>query len=110
MELSTQCLFGVASELVGESRGVAQEVGSTVADVDRGRADARRLPVDETSDETACPQHVSGVVVTMDEAPAPVEDRAAEYLDRPLPDSGLPRPLRGRVRLLRVVLVNTDRP
>jgi hypothetical protein len=70
--------------------------------------DARRLPVDNTGDEAARPQDVSGVVVTMDEAPAPVEDRAAEHLDRPLPDSRLRRPLRGRVRLLRVVLVETD--
>ena len=55
------------ANVVGHRRVVVEQVESTVGGIDRTRPDACPLPVDESAQPAADPQHVARVEVTMDD-------------------------------------------
>ena len=105
MEGSAEVVLGDSGKRVRELGLMEREVGAAMADVDRRRSDARRLPIDDTRQAASQPQHVPRVVVAVDEAALGVEDRPEEQFDRAFPDPAVLGPGRRLVAALRVVAV-----
>src|SRR6266498_1635061 len=95
-------------EAVGDLQAVLEEVAAAVADVDAGRADARRGPVDHAGHAAAAPEHVARVEVAVDEhgRTGAVGSGLVEPLDRPGPDR---RPAGPPWRLVRLLPVGCER-
>ena len=87
---------------------LARQVEPAVADVGVGRSHRGARPVHDAADLVAGPEHVARVEVAMDEAARVRRRRAAEQVERPLPDRGTPRPGRRAIRVERVRHVVLD--